>query len=159
QSNPLDPGITPVLLSLSSVAGANNPADTTGFGSVPYDYSVGTYEVTVREYVSFLNSVAAADPLGLFNDSGDPRYGVVRSGSPGSYRYAAAAGRADTPVNFVSLYDAMRFVNWVYNGKRVGASGATEFGVYSITPDRIAANTVTRFILAFGYVPVLPTES
>jgi formylglycine-generating enzyme required for sulfatase activity len=160
-SDPVDPGITPVLVFLRPVTNANNPADVTGFGSVPYDYSIGTHEVTVREYVSFLNSVAAADPLGLFNDSGDPRYGVARSGSPGSYRYTAVAGRADTPINFVSLYDAMRFVNWIRNGKPAGASAvaATEGGVYPISANGIATNTIERFILAIGFVAVLPSES
>ena len=35
------------------------------------------------------------------------------------------------PVNFVSFFDSMRFVNWLENGQPTGGSG-TESGVYTI---------------------------
>ena len=52
----------------------------------------------------------------------------------------------DTPVNLVSLYDAMRFVNWLENGQPDGPQDATttEDGAYTITPAGIAANSIVR---------------
>jgi hypothetical protein len=44
-------------------------------------------------------------------------------------------------VNFVSIWDAMRFANWLHNGQ---GSGDTETGAYTLTPVGIANNTVTR---------------
>ena len=39
------------------------------------------------------------------------------------------------PVNFVSWYSAIRFCNWMHNGRPVGAQGAgtTEGGAYTLT--------------------------
>ena len=45
----------------------NNIDPATHFGSVRYEYRIGTYEVTVGQYATFLNSVAAADPYGLYD--------------------------------------------------------------------------------------------
>jgi formylglycine-generating enzyme required for sulfatase activity len=72
--------------------------------------------------------------------------GIARSGSPGSYTYSAIAGREDMPLNLVSLYDALRFANWLHNGQLSGAqdSTTTEDGAYTITPAGITANSITR---------------
>ena len=44
-----------------------NTADTTGFGSVAYNYNIGKYEVTAGQYTAFLNAVAKSDTYGLYN--------------------------------------------------------------------------------------------
>src|SRR5438128_88192 len=45
-----------VTLSWSPVGNVGNVADPqTGYGAVAYNYSIGTYEVTVGQYVEFLN--------------------------------------------------------------------------------------------------------
>jgi hypothetical protein len=36
---------------------------------------------------------------------------------------------ADKPVNYVSFFDAMRFINWLHNGE---GSGDTETSAYTI---------------------------
>ena len=112
-----------------------------------------THEVTVRQYISFLNAVAATDAHGLFDVESD----VVRSGSPGSYVYSALPAREDMPMNFVTLYDAMRFVNWLENGQPDGVQNAstTEDGSYTITPAGIAANSIA---LNPGADYMLPSE-
>ena len=64
------------LLCLGSLAEANitietvavgdrgNAADTTGYGSVDYNYNIGKYEVTAAQYCDFLNHKArVSDPL------------------------------------------------------------------------------------------------
>ena len=45
-----------------------SPDHSTGYGSVAYDYAMGTYDVTAAQYVQFLNAVAkSGDPYGLYN--------------------------------------------------------------------------------------------
>jgi hypothetical protein len=53
----------------------------------------------------------------------------TRSGSDGNYTYSAIPGRGDMPVNRVSYFDALRFVNWLHNGQ---GDGDTETGAYTL---------------------------
>jgi hypothetical protein len=55
--------------------------------------------------------------------------GITRSGSDGSYAYAAIPGREDVPVTRVSFFDALRFANWLQNGQ---GDGDTETGAYTL---------------------------
>lgn len=122
---------SPVTMAWSTVGNAGNAADpTTGFGSVGYEYNIGTYEVTNSQYAAFLNSAAASDPNGLYstNMGSNARGGITRSGSDGSYTYSVRANMGDKPVNYVSWYDAARMGNWMTNGQ---GSGGTESGVYT----------------------------
>src|SRR5215212_11219682 len=59
------------------------------FGSVSTAYRIATTEVTNAQYVTFLNSVAASDPFGLYNTNMGflSRGGIVRSGASGSFSY------------------------------------------------------------------------
>jgi formylglycine-generating enzyme required for sulfatase activity len=111
------------------------------FGSVAYIYRIGKYEVTNAQYAAFLNAVAATTAYGLYNTNmGNPspgglgHGGITRSGSYGSYTYSAIAGREDMPVNHVSLWDSMRFANWLHNGQPQGApdNSTTEDGAYTL---------------------------
>ena len=108
-----------------------------GTGAVDYEFYIGTHEVTNAEYVEFLNAVASEDPNGLFHPSMQSfsSGGISRSGSPGSYAYEIRGDRGDWPVNFVSFLDAVRFANWLTNGKPSGAQTAetTEDGMYNLT--------------------------
>lgn len=56
-------------------------------------------------------------------------YGITRTGSAGSYSYSAIAGLEYMPVNYVSIFDALRFANWLNNGK---GAGDTESGAYTL---------------------------
>lgn len=89
---------------------AADPATGNLFGSVSYEYRIGTTEVTNAQYVEFLNAKAASDPLGLYSTyMGDQvSGGITRSGSDGSYSYSAKTNMGNKPVNFVDWYDAMR---------------------------------------------------
>jgi len=102
-----------------------NDIDEGGIGRVDYEYRISKHEVTNAQYAEFLGKVASADPNGLFNASMD----ITQSGVSGGFTYAVNAGFEDHPVNYVSFFDAMRFVNWLDNGQ---GSGGTESGVYSI---------------------------
>jgi formylglycine-generating enzyme len=126
--------IAPVTIQTVPVGSQGNTAEpTTGYGAVPYNYSIGAYDVTNTQYVAFLNAKAsAADPYGLWNPSMTPgsfEGAIARSGS-GPYSFSVKAGYANKPVIYVSLYDAVRFVNWLQNGQ---GNGDTENGTYTIS--------------------------
>jgi formylglycine-generating enzyme len=115
-------------------------------GAVGYSYNIGKYEVTAGQYTEFLNAKAKTDPYGLYNTyMGDPSgpigdlqepgndgpcgCNIQRSGSPGNYTYSILSDYANRPVNYVSYWDACRFVNWLGNGQ---GNGDTETGAYTL---------------------------
>ena len=85
-------------LQFVTVGDPGNAADTgdddgtTGYGSVPYTYQMGKYDVTVGQYCQFLNAVAKTDTYGLYNSymatAPMPTIGITQSGSSGSYSYS-----------------------------------------------------------------------
>jgi len=117
------------------------------FGSVGAVYRIAQTEVTNTQYAAFLNAVAAADPHGLYNERmASSAGGIERSGKPGSFRYRAVPARADMPVGYVSFHDALRFANWLHNGRpeRPQGESTTEDGAYTLTPRGIADNAIRR---------------
>ena len=76
------------------------------------------------------------DTFNLYNQdmAADPRGGITQSGLSGSFTYAAKANMAIKPVNYISFFDAMRFVNWLHNDQPNGMQGesTTETGVYDV---------------------------
>jgi formylglycine-generating enzyme len=124
----------------------NNPNDpTTGYGSVGYAYQMGKYEVTNAQYAQFLNAklpnitdpltgtVLSSDTYGLYNVGMDTEVwgGITYSpGAASGFRFAAKSSHINRPVNYVSWYDAVRFVNWLQNGQ---GTADTESGTYTIT--------------------------
>jgi formylglycine-generating enzyme required for sulfatase activity len=139
------------------VADAGNTADSTGHGSVSYTFSIGKYEVTNSEYVDFLNAVAASDPYGLYSSSmnTDPQGGITQAGKPGQYSYSLKSGFANKPVNFVSYYDDLRFVNWMSNGM---GSGNTEDGSYTLLGNSAVPPNAATLTRNAGALFVVPTE-
>ena len=123
----------PIKIDTVFVGDKGNAADTdgtAGTGAVAYDYYIGTTEVTAGQYASFLNAVAStSDVNGLYNTnmySNANGCGIQRLGNAtDGYTYVATKGD-NMPVNFVSVYDAMRFCNWL-------STGNTETGVYVFT--------------------------
>jgi len=128
------------------VGDAGNAADTrsasdgtSGYGAVPYGYNIGKYEVTIAQYVTFLNSVARLSNnthiANLWKPSmaSDPYVaGISRSGGgtlANPYVYASI-GSSNRPIAYVSWLDAARFANWIHNGATNGAS--TETGAYTL---------------------------
>ena len=118
-----------------AVGDAGNIADTRyitlSYGSVGYNYNIGKYEVTAKQYTDFLNAKAQTDKYGLYNGSMWSAYGcqIRRNGEPGSYSYTVADDWANRPVNYVSYWDACRFTNWLSNGQ---GDGDTETGTYTL---------------------------
>ena len=152
------PAVTTDWTYVGNPGNACDPQSQGCFGSVAYAYNLGTYEVTNAQYAEFLNAKATVDPFGLYNtDMGNlspaVNGGIARGGSSGSYTYTAILGREDMPVNHVSFFDALRFVNWLNNGQ--GGSD-TESGAYTLlgsTPTPSNGDTVTRNVGAAIFLP------
>jgi formylglycine-generating enzyme len=70
-----------------SIGNAGNAADTTGYGAVPYQYRVGTYEITQ-------NAIDKATNSGLAD-------------------VTAGAWSGSQPAANISWYEAAAFVNWL----------------------------------------------
>jgi uncharacterized protein YjbI with pentapeptide repeats/formylglycine-generating enzyme required for sulfatase activity len=128
------------------------------FGRVDYAYRIGRYEVTNGQYAEFLNAKAASDPLALYNtDMGsDPRGGITRGGSSGTFSYSSKADMGNKPVNYVSFYDALRFANWLHNG--MGA-GSTENGAYTLLGGTAAPSNGLVVSRSAGARWFLPSEN
>jgi formylglycine-generating enzyme required for sulfatase activity len=137
-----------------AVADPGNPPDTNGLGTVLRRFRIGTFEVTNRQYVTFLNAVAAGDPNGLYNElmTTSDRGGITRSGAPGSYTYQFKPNFEDKPVNAVSWYDAARFCNWLHHDQPTGPQGPgiTEDGAYDMSAP---GHLITRGFGARWYLP------
>lgn len=152
----------PIVISTVPVGDpGNHPDQNYGglgqHGAVAQGYRIGMTEVTNAQYATFLNAKAASDPLALYNTLMDSnaRGGITRSGADGSYSYAVKTDMGNTPVNFVSWYDAVRFTNWVNNGQ---ASGDTEAGAYTLlggTPTPSNGATIARNPGATWFLPTL----
>ena len=142
------------FIEMVNIGDANNKADTNGFGKVDYNYRIGKNEITVGQYVKFLNSVATnpnapnyiqdlyrpemADPGGK-PDKPDEKTGklIDRSLVNGSYQYIAAPGRENLPVAWVNWFGAARFANWMHNGASEQATtSTTETGAYNLNGQR-----------------------
>jgi hypothetical protein len=120
-------------------------------GGVSYTYGIGEFDVTVGQYVAFLNTV---DPLGknphdLYNDDMSPtlwpKYGSIRysSGAGVGQHYSVAYPQwADKPFNFADFRRAVRFVNSLTNGTILShtssSSGAFKYVTYTV---RLSRNT------------------
>ena len=136
-------------ISMVRVGNPNNPKDPgTGFGSVADEFSISTYETTVAEYVTFLNTVATSPTApdyiqALYQNAmaGGEKTGalITQTLNAGAYVYAASSDpvgdfpgktRADLPVAFVNWFAAARYANWMSNGGTADAN--TETGAYNL---------------------------
>jgi sulfatase modifying factor 1 len=114
-----------------------NPADMrfgdAGRGAVDYLYSIGKYELTVAQWVEFLNAKATTDDG--YNRLETYSNQVVRRGFHGSYRYASQPFLENQPIMRLDWFRAARFANWMHNGK---GAGSTETGAYALNGVNVA---------------------
>ncbi len=142
-------------------------------GGVKYRYGIGQLEVSVTQWVAFLNTV---DPLGrnrhnLYsaNESASawPKYGQIDfsgSASTGRHYTVASPEWADKPYGFANFLRSARFVNSLYNGRllsrlvsrdagfryvtyRVRLSRHTERGMYDMTQRAATRSHATGFVV------------
>jgi len=112
----------------------------------------GKYEVTIGQYTSFLNAVAATDPYSLYhtNMATDLNIaGITQAGSSGSYLYSVMGNSTNFPITYVSWFDAVRFANWVNNGATSSAS--TETGAYTL--NGATSGIITKNKGATAWIP------
>ena len=125
------------------------------FGGVAETYVIAKHEVTNAQYAEFLNAKAASDPFALYSVNMSAGVGgITRSGSSWSFTYSVKPGREDMPVNWVSFYDALRFVNWLSNGQ---GSGDRETGAYTLLGGRPEPSNGTRVTRNPGATVFLPS--
>lgn len=130
----------------ATIENPGNPGETQPggtFGAVDYSYRISKHEVTNGDYTEFLNAVdpTGVNDLALYNPgmTTDPMGGILFSdGAVDGSKYEIKPGRANNPVVFVSMFDAMRFVNWLENGQ---GSGETEVGTYTISDGKSEVRT------------------
>ncbi len=111
-------------------------------GGVSYRYGIGQLEVTVAQWVAFLNT---ADPAGtnrhkLYSEtesgSAWPRFGQIdfrARARPGRHYSVAAPEWADKPYGFANFLRAARFANSLYNGRVVSRRASSEGGFRYVT--------------------------
>ena len=123
-------------------------------GAVEYDYEIGRVEITVDQWVAFLNTVdpTAANSRLLWEPAMSPevdeKYGSVRQvmKAPVGSRYQIAAPEfSQRPMGWIEFFRAARFINALNNGThertvvagdiaryRCWFSQNTETGVYDL---------------------------
>jgi sulfatase modifying factor 1 len=142
------PSFAAVNIEWVTVGNAGNAADpATDYGSVNYEYQISKYETTNAQYAEFLNANAATDTYGLYSTNMSS-WGITRTGTSGSYGYSVAGGWENRPVNYVSWFDAARFVNWLTNGQ---GNGSTETGSYTL--NGAISGTFNANVGATIYIP------
>ena len=132
----------------------SNESDTNQYGSVTYEYKVGTYEITNAQYADFLNAVAVRDPNGLYSSLMQ----INRFGEADNYFYIVKSGFENHPIVGVLYINALRFVNWIHNKKPSGFQSrlTTEDGVYTLLDDNDvlkSVSIVTRNSWAECWIP------
>ena len=111
-------------------------------GGVKYRYGIGQLEVTVAQWVAFLNT---ADPAGrnrhrLYSSDESstawPKYGQIdfSTGAAKGRHYTVASPEwADKPYGFANFLRAARFDNSLYNGKLLSKHASSEGGFRYVT--------------------------
>ncbi|WP_225320854.1 hypothetical protein [Streptomyces luteolifulvus] len=156
-----------------SCADSPSPSTCQTVGGVRYPYEIGRLEVTVAQWVAFLNT---ADPEGrnrlrLYDEtessSAWPKYGQINfSSTAGRGRHYSVAFPewADKPYAFSDFLRAARFVNSLYNGRlisersssgdgfayvtyQVALSSRTERGMYDLARPNTTRTARTGFVL------------
>ncbi len=122
-----------------TIGNPGNPGDTTGFGAVGYEYSIGKYEVTNAQWVQF--TTAAGAP----------------TGNPSSaYDHSAYYTSAQQPTTGVSWYEGLQFCNYLTSGDK--SQGAYLFSGDNTNPGDFLSIDRNSAISIYGTVYVIPTE-
>ncbi len=152
-----------------NVTDAGNPPDAdTGRGSVDHDFAIGSGEVTVGQYLDFLNAVATvpASPAveALWSADMQETKGYVSAGliartgagtSSGPYAYTEipdpvlGADSSRRGILNISWFSAARFANWLHNGATPTAD--TETGAYTL--DGATSGVITKNPDAAWWIP------
>jgi hypothetical protein len=165
------PKNTGIYKNCSDAPAAPPPCVTVG--AVDYEYGIGEFEVTVSQYVTFLNTVdrEGKNIRNLYLDNMSPtvwpQYGSVRYSSaagPGEHYSVAYPEWANKPFNFGNFRRGARFANSLTNGKvltqtqsssgdfkyityKVRLSPETEQGMYDMKQETPTRTGSTGFVI------------
>lgn len=122
-------------------------------GGVKYGYGIGQLEITVAQWVGFLNTAdpTGSDPHNLYDLAQSsrawPEFGQVDfkpKAGPGKHYSVASPEWADKPFAFATFPRAARFVNSLYNGQLLARHASSEGGFRYVTYRvRLSKNTET----------------
>lgn len=143
-----------VTIDTVPVGNAGNPAASPsnapswgsnfGFGAVGYNYRIGKTEVTISQYVAFLNAVATTpttsfeEGLWISTMETNPNIaGIARTGqgTPASPYHFSVLEPGTRPIAQVSFYGAAAFANWLNNGAT--SSSGIWSGAYTISTGEV----------------------
>lgn len=146
-------GIVPFTDAIyQSCAGVDTQPACQTVGGVDYDYGIGELEITVKQYVAFLNTVdpKGQDAYDLYSETESskdwPRFGQInRSSKTGDGKHYSVAYPewADKPYGFANFLRAARFVNSLYNGELLSKETLDEGGL-QVTSYRVRLSTKTE---------------
>ncbi len=124
-----------------TIGNAGNAADSTGFGAVGYEYSIGKYEVTNGQWNAFTSQIGA--PYGNPSNAYDQN--------------ATSFNAAQKPTHMTSWFEALQFCNYLTSGDK--SKGAYQFsGTSGNAGDFLGIDR--EFALSeYGIAYVLPTEN
>lgn len=114
-------------------------------GAVKYPYEIGELEVTVGQWITFLNTVdpKGRNPYRLYDGYVDPRawpqYGqvaLVTKAASGKHYRAGSPEWLDKPYGFADFPAAARFANSLYNGTVLSKASGTANG-FSVTTYKV----------------------
>jgi formylglycine-generating enzyme required for sulfatase activity len=91
--------------------------------AIPRIFAVGKFEVTVRQFVEFLNDSVREGRFAerwVSTAPDEENALIIRSDEGGSPRFSAKSGHEDFPVTFVSWRGAAEYARWL--SRRTGAS-------------------------------------
>ena len=112
-----------------TIGNAGNVADTTGYGAVGYTYQISKTEVTIAEFTA---SGAGNGNENYWND--------------GTHTVGPNA-----PASVVSLYEAMKYCNYI-------TSGNINLGAYVFSGGNYQSTDRASAVTTYGKVYALPTE-
>ncbi|WP_328376152.1 hypothetical protein OG372_06490 [Streptomyces sp. NBC_01020] len=142
-------------------------------GGVRHPYEIGQLEVTVDEWVAFLNTAdpTGRDPHNLYDSTESstawPRFGQINfsARARSGHHYTVAYPQwADKPYGFANFLRSARFVNSLYNGRliseksgngggftsrtyKVRLSARTERGMYDLARPKATRSHASGFVL------------
>ena len=144
--------IVPFTDAIYATCAQSGASNCLSVGAVGYGYEIGRLEVTVHQWVKFLNTAdpTGKDPHRLYDSSESstawPKYGQINfSGSVRDRRHYSVAYPqwADKPYGFANFLRAARFANSVQNGDLLSKRTVVEGGV-QVTSYRVRLSRRTE---------------
>ena len=124
-----------------TIGNVGNPADSTGYGAVGYEYSIGKYEVTNAQWNAFV-SLSGGAP----------------TGNPSSaYDDTATYTGDQQPTNGVSWYEILQFCNYLTSGDK--SKGVYQFSGNNANAGNLLGTDRAAAQITYGTIYFLPTEN